>query len=1224
MDSLSHLNFAGGVIMHRLSLAVLGVVFFALLVGWPHSPLAEGEDQRPATKNLSTPVAGPATRRVAQTRYRPVTETVLKKVPYTVSRTTENGKIIQETHYKDVAYTVTRMAPEVVWVEVPANAPAGAELVRADEPADENEAKKYSKPLTDALAHLHLHPRDPYLQYVVLQLARRENQFEEVSHEVQRLMGLEDRRGRRQNVDLFSLFSGALAVQENLQLDTMRGERAGRRTIEPALSQLDEDELPPFEEDPVKAGVKLPTRIDRVPETKEVTEEVIVDGKVIKRAKKITVEAEVTVQIQLTPEERQRYEAWEKQRVAYQAALKQRDEKRAAAEEKRRKEEENLTPEQVQEKREQEQKDHEEKRRKELVSVADLKGPTVKSHPWAKMLGDKKPVVDPLAKLVPEDFYFIGFRSINKLMEVMELSDLWGTHLNNQAWRDARSHNVGDKLKRQLAIETNPLVKPFYDLIVEEVAVVGSDLFLREGSDVTLLFRYKQPQVFQARMDGFLKNAEKARPDAKRGEGQYLGVKYVSLTTPDRDLSVFSAYPGKDLHIRSNSLAALQRVLEAHQGKTVDGKPASRLGDSTEFTYIRALLPRDSQEEDGLIYLSDPFIRRLMGPQVKLTERRRMLCYNHLKMIGHAALLYHGEQRKPALSLESLFDSKCCPQPFHALKPVDPKKLAQLIADLDSEKFAVRQQATADLEKLATSAEAELQKALEKKPSLEVTRRLEDILLKVDRLCACPSGGAYKLSADGMTGSCTHHGHIHFLTPNLETPTLKVRGDEADEYRWFLQEYNQYWRTFFDPIAIRVKITPERYRLETVVLPLIDNSIYTGLAHALGGKPAHFDVLPVPKRNIFSLALKFDKEKLLKDMKPKDFDDIRSLPRALGVRNVDVNKLDFHKLFVQGFGDQIGLHLYDAPPNFDFNFPQAMGWLMTDGVRSQGSGNNDVPGLSLNLIAGFMQYALIGASFNGPAYLSLPVNDAKIVDEFGDQLELVFAALARSSYSLAAGFVATDFYRVPFKAGPKQSMRCFGVRVGPLKLRYFWARIGQTVYIASQPTVLDDLLALEKERAKPDGAKPQAPETAHALFKIRAANWNEVLPNTWLGWAENHREACINNQGPLSSVARSFTPSLGKIDEKELAAVAGRVQQQADRLHQAHFFCPEGGHYLLNPDGRAMAMTCSVHGSALAPRQPATAGNSSLNQQLERFGGMTATLNFLEDGLRAVVIIERK
>ena len=52
-----------------------------------------------------------------------------------------------------------------------------------------------------------------------------------------------------------------------------------------------------------------------------------------------------------------------------------------------------------------------------------------------------------------------------------------------------------------------------------------------------------------------------------------------------------------------------------------------------------------------------------------------------------------------------------------------------------------------------------------------------------------------------------------------------------------MQQYSQYWRTFFDPIAIRIQVTPERYRLETIVLPLIDNTLYSFLAQSLGGEP---------------------------------------------------------------------------------------------------------------------------------------------------------------------------------------------------------------------------------------------------------------------------------------------------------------------------------------------------------------------------------------------------
>jgi len=60
----------------------------------------------------------------------------------------------------------------------------------------------------------------------------------------------------------------------------------------------------------------------------------------------------------------------------------------------------------------------------------------------------------------------------------------------------------------------------------------------------------------------------------------------------------------------------------------------------------------------------------------------------------------------------------------------DPKRLAQLIADLDSQQFAVRQQAAVELEKLGDVAETALRKALTDQPSLELRQRVEELLHK--------------------------------------------------------------------------------------------------------------------------------------------------------------------------------------------------------------------------------------------------------------------------------------------------------------------------------------------------------------------------------------------------------------------------------------------------------------------------------------------------------------
>ena len=145
----------------------------------------------------------------------------------------------------------------------------------------------------------------------------------------------------------------------------------------------------------------------------------------------------------------------------------------------------------------------------------------------------------------------------------------------------------------------------------------------------------------------------------------------------------------------------------------------------------------------------------------------------------------------------------------------------------------------------------------------------------------------------------------------------------------------------------------------------------------------------------------------------------------------------------------------------------------------------------------------------------------------------------------------------------------------------------------------------------------------HAMIRVRPENWNQVLTDYRLAWADNNREACLNNLGSLASVARAFTAPLDKVDDKDLDALSQRACRQADHLHGIHFFCPEGGTYRLTPDGKTM--TCSVHGSALDPRQPtAPAEQSGLGGLMKHFKGMTTTLTFTEYGLGAVMMIERK
>ncbi|HXY37471.1 MAG TPA: hypothetical protein VEI07_24800, partial [Planctomycetaceae bacterium] len=349
---------------------------------------------------------------------------------------------------------------------------------RAD---DQPAPRKTPWTLEEARTQLRLYPRDAYLQYVVLMLERQRSGNDGSGDEAMTPFAQRG-PGRGRGVDLFSLFSGSSAVQESLQLDTMRGEptpgRAPRRPRMPPAR--------PF----AKGG---PPRV-----------------------------------LQAEPEP---------------------------------------TP------------------PPKSVEIVSLAGPTIQSHPWEKMLNGQKPLISPLAHNVPADFYFIQFHSVDKLLDAIEASDLWGQHLFSQAWQEARTPLFARRIRQQLALEVNPALRPFYDSVVSEIAVTGSDLYVREGSDVTLLFQFKQPQLFHTRMDSFLSKAVKSHPDARRSEGEYQGVNYAEVSTPDRSIHVFSAYPEPDLHVRSNSRSALERVIDAIHRKDSAGRPVTPLGDTPEFAY---------------------------------------------------------------------------------------------------------------------------------------------------------------------------------------------------------------------------------------------------------------------------------------------------------------------------------------------------------------------------------------------------------------------------------------------------------------------------------------------------------------------------------------------------------------------------------------------------------------------------------------------------------------
>jgi hypothetical protein len=69
---------------------------------------------------------------------------------------------------------------------------------------------------------------------------------------------------------------------------------------------------------------------------------------------------------------------------------------------------------------------------------------------------------------------------------------------------------------------------------------------------------------------------------------------------------------------------------------------------------------------------------------------------------------------------------------LHPFGPVDGERIHQFIVDLDHDEFMVREEASRELEKLGKLADPALRKTFKDPPSLEVRRRVERLLEKLD------------------------------------------------------------------------------------------------------------------------------------------------------------------------------------------------------------------------------------------------------------------------------------------------------------------------------------------------------------------------------------------------------------------------------------------------------------------------------------------------------------
>ncbi|MDA1014346.1 MAG: hypothetical protein O3A00_07820 [Planctomycetota bacterium] len=290
------------------------------------------------------------------------------------------------------------------------------------------------------------------------------------------------------------------------------------------------------------------------------------------------------------------------------------------------------------------------------IHISKLAAPSLRSHDYPKSLAKKKEQgvaakVNSLARLVPADHYLLHFNSMTAANELMELSTQWGESLLRMFTVNAREQNLREKYEFQLCVRRDPITKLFNDKVIAEVAVSGSDFFIEEGTDVTLLFKLAKPDVFEQAAAKWLDEIRKTRPDVQVRQFNYRGHKVEARYTSDRMVSSFVIRHEDTLAI-SNSHVAIRKIIDAMIGRS----PSLYAAD--DYHYVSTILPPSDAPNSAYLYASEAFLKRLVSPQFKIAEKRRLQSFNNLVMLNNASMFYRLENGNSPQTLSDLVEGR--------------------------------------------------------------------------------------------------------------------------------------------------------------------------------------------------------------------------------------------------------------------------------------------------------------------------------------------------------------------------------------------------------------------------------------------------------------------------------------------------------------------------------------------------------------------------------------
>ncbi len=263
-------------------------------------------------------------------------------------------------------------------------------------------------------------------------------------------------------------------------------------------------------------------------------------------------------------------------------------------------------------------------------------------------------IVEPIAMHVPAECFYVRFGTFSNYIWCRKTMTRWHDDLQNLLNRRGLDYRLTARMERQISLKESALSELLGPTVVADVAMVGDDLFFREGAAMGMLFQARNNFALSADFNRQRSETLERESDCTEQKVDIAGHQVSLLSTPDNRVRSFYAIDG-DFHFVTNSRQLVKRFFEAGAGK-------NDLGQTAEFRYARSLMPA-TQDYTVFAYLSGIYFQNVTGPhyQTEMLRRLRSTAEIDMALVAEAAAGATGSDKKP---LSELIKAEYLPEGF--------------------------------------------------------------------------------------------------------------------------------------------------------------------------------------------------------------------------------------------------------------------------------------------------------------------------------------------------------------------------------------------------------------------------------------------------------------------------------------------------------------------------------------------------------------------------------